>query len=173
MCCRPLETQGDRIGAVGARLLFDNGGLQHGGMEFVKEADLDGDLAKVWLNEHPLKGVNVSYREEEQEPLVEVEAATAACLMLRRERFEAIGGFSTVFVVGDFEDSDLCLRLRQQGLGIYVDRKATFYHLERQSVGFGDSDDRLKMKVVAANAFTHHQRWTSVIEVLKSSGVGP
>jgi GT2 family glycosyltransferase len=166
-----LETQGDRIGAIGARLLFDNGGLQHGGMEFTREPDLDGDLARVWLNEHPLKGVNVRYSDEERAPLVEVEAATAACLMLRRERFEALGGFSTVFVVGDFEDSDLCLRLRQQGLGIYVDRDAVFYHLERQSVGYGDSDDRLKMKVVAANAFTHHQRWTSVIEVLKRSGV--
>jgi GT2 family glycosyltransferase len=100
---------------------------------------------------------------------VEVEAATAACLLLRRERFEALGGFSTVFVVGDFEDSDLCLRLRQQGLGVYVDRRAVFYHLERQSVGFGEVNDRLKMKVVAANAFTHHQRWASVIEVLKAS----
>ncbi|MFW6731902.1 MAG: glycosyltransferase family 2 protein [Synechococcus sp.] len=166
-----LESQGDRIGALGARLLFDNGGLQHGGMEFVREPDLDGDLAKVWLNEHPLKGVNVSYTAEQRTELPEVEAATAACLMLRRDRFEALGGFSTVFVVGDFEDSDLCLRLRQQGLGIHVDRAAVFYHLERQSVGFGDADDRLKMKVVAANAFTHHQRWCSSIELLKSSGV--
>lgn len=166
-----LESHGDRIGALGARLLFDNGGLQHGGMEFVQEPDLDGDLATVWLNEHPLKGVNVSYTAEQRNELPEVEAATAACLMLRRDRFEALGGFSTVFVVGDFEDSDLCLRLRQQGLGIYVDRAAVFYHLERQSVGFGDSDDRLKMKVVAANAFTHHQRWCSSIELLKASEV--
>ena len=156
-----LENHGDRIGALGAKLLFDSGGLQHGGMEFVQETDLDGELATVWLNEHPLKGVNVSYTAEQRHELPEVEAATAACLMLRRERFAALGGFSTVFVMGDFEDSDLCLRLRQQGLGIYVDRAAIFYHLERQSVGFGDSNDRLKMKVVAANAFTHHQRWSS------------
>jgi GT2 family glycosyltransferase len=164
-----MDSQGDRIGALGARLLFDNGGLQHGGMEFGKEPDLDGDLAQVWLNDHPLKGVNVSFSDDEKWPLVEVEAATAACLLLRRERFEALGGFSTVFVVGDFEDSDLCLRLRQQGLGVYVDRRAVFYHLERQSVGFGEVNDQLKMKVVAANAFTHHQRWASVIEVLKAS----
>jgi GT2 family glycosyltransferase len=164
-----LENHGDRIGALGAKLLFDSGGLQHGGMEFVQETDLDGELATVWLNEHPLKGVNVSYTAEQRHELPEVEAATAACLMLRRERFAALGGFSTVFVMGDFEDSDLCLRLRQQGLGIYVDRAAIFYHLERQSVGFGDSNDRLKMKVVAANAFTHHQRWSSTIELLKVS----
>lgn len=164
-----MQLQGDRIGALGARLLFDNGGLQHGGMEFVREPDLDGDLARVWLNEHPLKGVNVSYSDDDCRPLVEVEAATAACLMLRRQEFEDLGGFSTVFLVGDFEDSDLCLRVRQQGLGIYVDRQAVFYHLERQSVGFGDSDDRLKMKVVVANALTHHQRWTSAIDVLKGS----
>lgn len=166
-----FRDQADGMGALGARLLFDNGGLQHGGMEFKREPDLDGDLAQVWLNEHPLKGVNVRLSAEECRELQEVEAVTGACLMLQRERYAALGGLSSRYVVGDFEDSDLCLRLRQQGLSSYVDRQAVFYHLERQSVGFGDTNDARKMKVVAANAFTHQQRWASAIPVLKSSRI--
>ncbi|HBH73519.1 MAG TPA: hypothetical protein DDY43_08765 [Synechococcales bacterium UBA10510] len=173
---RALQQHPRRVGALGARLLFDNGGIQHVGMEFVKEDDLDGELGRVWLNEHPLKGVNVGFGEQERLELREVEAATAACLLMQTERFRTLGGFSTHYVVGDFEDSDLCLKVRRMGLGIYVDLEACFYHLERQSVGYGEKSDALKMKVVATNALEHHQRWCSTIERLKSGqqvGVQP
>jgi len=166
---RAMQQHRARIGALGARLLFDNGGVQHIGMEFVREEDLDGELGRVWLNEHPLKGVNVSFTEQERSELVEMEAATAACLMMETARYRKLGGLSTHYVVGDFEDSDLCLKLRREGLGIYVDLQACFFHLERQSVGFGDSNTSIKMKVVATNAITHHQRWCSTIARLQRS----
>jgi GT2 family glycosyltransferase len=137
-------------------------------MEFVREDDLDGVLGRTWLNDHPLKGVNVGFGERERLQLREVEAATAACLLMETERFRSLGGFSTNYVVGDFEDSDLCLKVRSMGLGIYVDLEACFYHLERQSVGYGEQSDQLKMKIVATNALEHHQRWCSTIERLKS-----
>ena len=166
---RALQQHRARIGALGARLLFDNGGVQHIGMEFVREEDLDGELGRVWLNEHPLKGVNVSFTEQERSELVEMEAATAACLMMETAHYRKLGGLSTHYVVGDFEDSDLCLKLRREGLGIYVDLQACFFHLERQSVGFGDSNTSIKMKVVATNGITHHQRWCSTIARLQRS----
>lgn len=164
---RAMQSHEDTIGALGARLLFDNGGIQHMGMEFVREDDLEGELGRVWLNEHPLKGVNAGFTASEQLELQEVEAATAACLMLRTDRFLSLGGLSSHYVVGDFEDSDLCLKVRRDGLGIYVDLAATFFHLERQSVGLNEQSDLLKTKVVCANALTHHQRWASTIERLK------
>ena len=168
---RAMQQHPGKIGALGARLLFDNGAIQHKGMAFVQEADLDGELGRVWLNEHPLKGVKVPLQDEESLALLEVEAATAACLMLERERFAQIGGLSSHYIVGDFEDSDLCLKLRRLGLPALVDHSAIFYHLERQSVGLAASSEGMKMKVVAANAITHHQRWCSAIERLHASEV--
>lgn len=164
---RAMHSHGGTIGALGARLLYDNGGIQHVGMEFVREDDLEGELGRVWLNEHPLKGVNAGFTAQERLELQEVEAATAACLMLSTDRFRSLGGLSSHYVVGDFEDSDLCLKVRREGLGIYIDLAATFFHLERQSVGLNEQSDLLKTKVVCANALTHHQRWASTIERLK------
>jgi len=164
---RAMQTLDSSIGALGARLLFDNGGIQHIGIEFVRDEDLGGELGRVWLNEHPMKGVNAGFSAQEQLVLQEVEAATAACLMLRTDRFLSLGGLSSHYLVGDFEDSDLCLKVRREGMGIYVDLAATFFHLERQSVGLNEQNDPLKTKVVCANALTHHQRWASTIERLK------
>lgn len=163
-----IQAHEDRIGALGARLMFENGDIQHLGMEFEKRPELDGVLGRVWLNDHPMKGLAVPIDEEQIQPLVEVEAATAACLLLRTDRFRALNGLSSQYIVGDFEDSDLCMKLRQQGLGIYVDPSASFYHLERQSVGSGDQRHQLKAKLVATNAITHHRLWRRSIENLKS-----
>ena len=166
------QHQGE-IGALGARLLFDNGAIQHQGIAFVKEEDLDGELGRVWLNDHPLKGVKIQQGQHDGQGLQEMEAVTAACLMVERELFLALGGLSSHYIVGDFEDSDLCMKIRSEGLPLVVDLAANFYHLERQSVGFGSSNDALKAKVVAANAITHHQRWCSAIERLQGSEVRP
>ena len=74
--------------------------------------------------------------------------------------------------MGDFEDSDLCLQLRSQGLPILVDLAAPFHHLERQSVDLASDSNALRMKLVAANAITHHQRWCSEIERLHALEIG-
>ncbi|MCP9818147.1 glycosyltransferase family 2 protein [Synechococcus sp. Cruz-9H2] len=166
---RAFQQHRGMVGALGARLLFDNGGIQHAGMEFVRQDDLPGCLSDVWLNEHPMKGLNLGFAEDERACLQEVEAATAACLMLSTELFRELGGLSTDFVIGDFEDSDLCLRIRAMGLPVLVDLEASFYHLERQSVGHGESNDLLKTKVVALNALTQQERWGGAIELLKRS----
>jgi GT2 family glycosyltransferase len=166
---RASQQHEDSIGALGARLLFENGDIQHIGMEFEKRPELDGVLGRVWLNDHPMKGLAVPMDPEQSQALVEVEAATAACLMLRTDRFRALHGLSSQYIVGDFEDSDLCMKLREQGFGIYVDPSASFYHLERQSVGSGDQRHQLKAKLVAANAITHHRLWNHTIENLKAA----
>lgn len=172
---RAMQHHQGEIGALGARLLFDNGAIQHQGMAFVKEEDLDGELGRVWLNDHPLKGVKIQQGllDGVGQGLQEMEAVTAACLMMATDRFRAIGGLSIHYIVGDFEDSDLCMKLRAEGLPMIVDLAATFYHLERQSVGLASTNNAMKMKVVAANAITHHQRWCSAIERLHLSGVQP
>lgn len=118
-----------------------------------------------------LKGVKLPQVHSESQPLMEMEAVTAACLMLETDCYRQLGGFSTDYIVGDFEDSDLCLKLRSLGLSSLLDRAAIFYHLERQSVNLASQTDRMKIKLVAANAITHHQRWCSVIERIKRNAL--
>jgi GT2 family glycosyltransferase len=61
-------------------------------------------------------------------------AVTAACLMTRREVFEEVGGFDESLAV-DFNDVDLCLRIRQLGYRIVYTPYAQLYHLESSSIG--------------------------------------
>jgi len=56
-------------------------------------------------------------------------AATAACLLVRRDAFVAVGGFDPAYVYG-YEDVDLCLRLRAEGGRILVDGRAVLWHDE-------------------------------------------
>jgi GT2 family glycosyltransferase len=59
----------------------------------------------------------------------EVPAATAACLLVRRDRFLGLGGFDEAYVYG-YEDVDFCLRLGADGGRIVVDGRAVLWHDE-------------------------------------------
>lgn len=144
------------FGVVTPRLLFADGGLQHVGVSF----RYDG-FYKVWLNDHPLLGLPPEA--DETKELSGRAAVTGACMAVRREQFDALGGFDTGYLIGDFEDSDLCLKYREAGLrsGYYPGTDLT--HLERQSFsGIGSPDFRQKVAVL--NAVRHASRWKLLIE---------
>ena len=135
------------VGAVGARLLYPDGSLQHGGMRM--EASAHG-----WrFPEHPGKGLRPP-----PVALREVEALTGACLALRREVAEHFGGFDPDYVIGDFEDADLCARLRKAGLRCIMEDRATLVHLERQSQGRAD-EQAGRWNLTLLNAWSYRQRW--------------
>ena len=56
-------------------------------------------------------------------------AVTAACLMMRRDVFEEIGGFDEELAVA-FNDVDLCLRIRERGYRVVYVPHALLYHFE-------------------------------------------
>ena len=62
-----------------------------------------------------------------------VPAVTAACLMVDADLYERVGGLSGTYVQGDYEDSDLCLRLRDAGRTNWYLPQVQLYHLEAQS----------------------------------------
>lgn len=112
--------------ATGARLLFDDQSLQHAGMRFARDA------GGHWLNLHYHKGAPRDFA-----PALKarkVPAVTGAALMVRREAFLAVGGFTEDYIIGDYEDSDLCLKLRQAGGEICYCPDAVLYHFERKSI---------------------------------------
>lgn len=112
-------------GAVAPLLQFADDSVQHAGMVPQRKTYLPGFL----LNVHPGKGQPWEGPDEPQEfPLL-----TAACLMLRRQDYLALGGLDEGYIIGDFEDSDLCLALRKAGKGLWLVPEAKLWHLERQS----------------------------------------
>lgn len=111
---------------VGPKLLYADDTLQHAGMYFLRH------FSGFWQNMHYYKGYGRSFPPANEER--PVGAVTGACMVVRKADFLDVGGFSTDYVIGDYEDSDLCLKLRQKGgLCLYAPG-ATLYHFERQSM---------------------------------------
>jgi GT2 family glycosyltransferase len=147
-----------RIGAVGPKLLFEDESLQHAGMYFAP------DPSGRWLNHHFHKGMPRFYAPAQIER--SVPALTGACLVVRRQDFTAIGGFTEDYVIGDYEDSDLCLKLRREGYDMRYVPGVELYHLERRSI----RQHAGYMKGVAClyNSWLHSQRWRA--EMMRLSG---
>jgi GT2 family glycosyltransferase len=91
------------------------------------------------------------------EALAEAEAVTGACMVLRADLARELGGFDEDYAIGDFEDTDLCLRVRRKGLRCAVERRARLFHLERQSQV--TPDKMWRFHVTLLNAWTHTGRW--------------
>jgi GT2 family glycosyltransferase len=92
---------------------------------------------------------------------VDVPTVTAACLLCRKDDFEKVGRFDSGFILGDFEDSDLCLRMRQLGKRVVCDNQAVFIHAEGASY---PSEER--QATIAYNALRHEQKWHREIDAI-------
>ena len=114
------------VAAAGPRLLYEDDSLQHAGMYFERD-----EVTGLWQNLHFHKGMPGTLPAAGEAR--RVPALTAACLLVGRADFEAIGGFDTAYALGDYEDSDLCIRLQQSGRSCRYEPAATLYHLERSS----------------------------------------
>ena len=115
-----------KVAASGARLLFDDHSLQHAGMRFARDA------GGHWLNLHYFKGAPREFLPALQSR--SVPAVTGAALMVRRQAFLDVGGFTEDYIIGDYEDSDLCLKLRAAGGDIHYCPDAVLFHFERKSI---------------------------------------
>lgn len=158
---RRLDDHSD-YGLLGTRLLFPSGGVQHDGMVF----EYNGKYG-VWLNQHPGKGLPPVSAAAGQ--VVPWPAATGACLLGDRAEVAALGGFSEDYLIGDFEDSDLCLKMQAAGRSVGVCPDIALTHLERQSFGLQGSGD-FRMRVMLFNAWLHQERWRPAIERHSDAG---
>ena len=158
-------TSKDDMGALGVRLLYEDESIQHDGMRFVPYDYFQG----MWICEHPAKGLSSSLKPATK-GLLEVEAVTGACLMIAAELYKQVGGLDENYILGDFEDSDLCLKLYKQGLKTYLNAEVELYHLERQSQNLFSNSD-WKAKLTAYNCWQHTERWHDTITDLKEAKV--
>ena len=109
-----------QVGAVGAKLLFPDGKVQHAGVIL----GLSGGGA-----DHPFLGLPAEDRGYYGRLVLtqNYEAVTAACMAVRRAVFDAVDGFSTDFPV-QFNDVDLCLKIGANGLRVVWTPDAILMH---------------------------------------------
>ena len=148
-----------KIGIVGARLFYPNGSIQHDGMTFQWEPSW-----QAYLNKHPRAGMEAPMTAAGRKNHI---ALTAACMLMRRDTFDAVGGFDEGFLIGDFEDSDLCLKVRERDLELICLSDINLVHLERQSFT-GIGADGFRERVARYNAWRHQRRWADTIKTLVS-----
>ena len=109
------------LDVLGAVLFFPDGSIQHCGIEFLREPAVCG------LPFHPHAR---EFRSEDTWPLLRTcPAVTGACLMIRSELFESIGGFDPAFRK-ELQDVDLCLAVHRTGGRIGVGRFGRIVHVE-------------------------------------------
>jgi O-antigen biosynthesis protein len=112
------------VGAVGGRLLLEDGRPQHVGILF-ENGGYPG---------HIYHGFSPGFSGYSNNVLVAQNylAVTAACLMTSREAFDEVGGFSTAFP-NNYNDMDFCLKLRTTGRRVVYDPDTVLYHFESSS----------------------------------------
>lgn len=116
------------IGAVGAMLYYPNDTIQHAGIVL--------GLGKDRIAGHAYHGLPRGFPGDKcrAQLVQEVSAVTAACLAIRRVRFDAVGGFDEALAVA-FNDVDLCLRLSERGWRNVWTPNAELYHHESHTRG--------------------------------------
>jgi GT2 family glycosyltransferase len=118
--------------ALGAKLLYPDGAVQHAGVVFCQDG-YPRHLYAGFPSDHP--AVNRARR---------LQAVTAACILVRRDAFDRVGGFDEGYRNG-FEDVDLCLRLGEAGSEIHYCPECVVEHLESVSEGrFGHDRDNVR-----------------------------
>jgi len=115
------------IGAVGARLLYDDGQIQHGGV-LLGIGGIAGHAHRFFDAE--AGGYQLRLRLSHQ-----VSAVTAATLVLRRQLFLEVGGFDAESFAVNYNDVDLCLRLMAKGHRNLYCADAVLIHHESSSRG--------------------------------------
>jgi GT2 family glycosyltransferase len=144
------------LGVVGPVLLFEDGSVQHQGIFFKPLPQ----FANWWFPHHTRKG----FRPPAPAGLQRQDAITGAAMLLRREQACACGGLDESFVIGDFEDTDLCFKLSQNALGAAIDLGVTMHHLERKSQT--GSSSLWRSNLTLYNAWVHQRRWSDKIAAL-------
>lgn len=131
------------VGAVGARLVYQDGTLQHAGMvarprpdAFLIHEGVGRPGADAgWMGRHALAHRSVS--------------VTGACMAVSAQVFQRLGGFDATRLPVEGNDADFCLRAQDQGLAVIYEPGATLYHLESKSRGLSQDGERLRASAQA------------------------
>jgi GT2 family glycosyltransferase len=137
------------IGAVGAKLLYEDGTIQHAGV-VVGVGGAAGHAHRFARADQPgyFRQPHVSQY---------VSAVTAACLVVAKEKYDAVRGLDEDHLPVAFNDVDLCLKLQRAGWrNVYVPHAVLLHH-ESKSRGSDFAPERVER--YRAELRTLQERW--------------
>ena len=130
-----MYSQRSDVGAVGAKLYYPDNTIQHAGLG-LGLLTLAGHLHRNFDRKHPGYMGRLSYAQN-------LTGVTAACVMVRRDVWDQVGGLDETFEVA-FNDVDLCMRIRAAGYLIVWTPFAELYHYESKSRGLDEAPEKRK-----------------------------
>ncbi len=130
-----MHAQRKEIGAVGAKLYYPNGLIQHFGI-------VTGIMGGVAGHAFKYFGGNADGYFGRLRVVNNVSAVTGACLMTRKVVFESVGGFDEVNLAVAYNDVDLCLKILAKNLRIVVTPFAELTHHESLTRGHEDTPEK-------------------------------
>jgi GT2 family glycosyltransferase len=143
----------EAVGAVGAKLLYADGTVQHAGVV----------LGVGGVADHAFRGLGAETPGYMAHAIAaqEVSAVTAACMLVRRSAFEAAGGFDEHELSVAFNDVDLCVKLRQAGWKIIFMPDSVAEH--RESGSRGDDFNHAKLARFMFENEVMRQRYETIL----------
>lgn len=150
-----MYAQREDVGAVGAKLYYENKTIQHAGVV-------------LGLGAHRTAG-HTHYKQPRQNLgymgrlcyAQNVSAVTGACLMVKKSLYEEAGGLEEAFAVS-LNDVDFCLKLRRMGLLNVFTPFAELYHYESISRGLDDTGEKAKRYQEESDLF--REKWKEVLK---------
>lgn len=143
----------DDVGAVGAKLLYEDDTVQHAGVVIGFGGYAGHVNTGIGRNDYGYMvraRINCNYS-----------AVTAACMMTKKSLFNQVGGFDEQFVVA-CNDVDYCLKLRKLNKWIVFNAFSEWYHYESKSRGYEDTKEKRQRFEGEVEKF--RKKWQSVLD---------
>lgn len=144
--------QRKEVGAVGARLFYEDGTIQHAEV-IVGLQGVAGHVSTGLPHDTPGYFGRAIIAHD-------CSAVTAACMLVKKEAFEKVNGFDTDLAVA-FNDIDFCLKIREAGYLIVYNPYAELYHYESKSRGMEDNEKKVKRFMGEIKRF--HEKWFDIL----------
>jgi GT2 family glycosyltransferase len=143
----------ERVGAVGAKLLYPNGTIQHAGVV----------LGVGGIADHAFRGLPGDAPGYVMRAITsqQMSAVTAACMLVRKVAFDEVGGFDEAELTIAFNDVDLCIKLGRIGWRIIFAADVVAEHRESMSRGDDLTDSKVARFMLENEAM--RQRYTDIL----------
>ena len=144
--------QRDEVGIVGARLYYQDGSIQHAGVVI----GFGGIAGHAFVTLYEEDGLYMS----RTKVACDYSAVTAACMMVKKNIFEQVGGLDETFKVA-FNDIDFCMKVRELGKLVVYNPNAKLYHYESKSRGLEDTPEKKERFLSEIDRFIN--KWPDII----------
>lgn len=149
--------QRDEVGIVGVKLYYPDNTVQHAGVVVGIGGNARGIAQNMFMG---LPRARSGYLHKASLTM-DYSAVTAACLMVKREVYEEVGGLTEELAVA-FNDVDFCLKVREKGYLVVYQPRVEGYHYESKSRGSEDSKEKVERFQREIEYMRNH--WISILK---------